>query len=353
MLNFIKNISKIHLPFFSQMTVYFDLGTGVTRIAIKDKGLVLKEPTYLGYNSKIREYIFFGKEAKTIVGKIPSFITIVQPVSNGILSDFDAEVAFMKKSIEKAVGPYISNSPFLKPTIRAITAVPSIATEIEQKAVQEVLQKAGASKVYIMEKPLATAAGCKQNIFSHEPHFIIDLGAGLIELSIISGGGIVSQRTLKNAGDHMNKLIGNYTYLKHSVVLGDQTCEELKINLLNFTGEERTLTVRGKSLETGLPKSIRMKSSDIKEALTVNFQQIIDAAKELIEISPPEVADEVFKNGITLAGNLAKIEGIDQFLSKELNIDVFIAEHYADATIYGMMYIDRRPDDFFKLFGYR
>ncbi len=353
MVNFIKNLSKIHVPFFSQMTVYFDLGTAITRIGIKDKGIVLKEPTYLGYNSKIHEYIFFGKEAKTIVGKIPNFITIVRPVINGILSDFDAEVAFIKKSLEKSVEPYMSNTPFLKPTLRAITCVPSIATEIEQKAVQEVLQKAGASKVYVMEKPLATAAGCKQNIFSHEPHFIIDLGAGLFELSIISGGGIVSQKTLKNAGDHMNKIIGNYTYMKHSVILGEQTCEELKINLLNFTGEEKTMTVRGKSLETGLPKSIRMKTSDIKEALTVNMNQIIDAAKELIEISPPEIADEVFKNGITLTGNLARVDGIDQFLSKELNIDVLIAEHYADATIYGMMYIDRRPDDFFKLFGYK
>jgi rod shape-determining protein MreB len=213
--------------------------------------------------------------------------------------------------------------------------------------------KAGCNYVYVTEKPLATAAGCGFDIFSHHPHFIIDLGAGVIELSIISGGGIVAQKTLKNAGDHMNKLIGNYTYLKHSMILGEQTCEDLKISLLSFLDEDETTTVRGKSLETGLPKSVRMKTSDVKEALTVTFNQIIDAAKELIESSPPEVADEIFSNGIMLAGNVAKVKGIDQFFSKELKVDVHISEYYGDSTIHGLMNIDKNPDYFFKLFGYK
>lgn len=351
--NFIRNLQKIQLPFFSSMRTYFDLGTAVTRIAIKNKGVVLREPTYLGINNRIKEYIFFGQEAKTIVGKTPDFIKIVRPIINGILSDFDGEVAFLTKEIEKSIYPYLSQSRLLKPTITALTVIPSIATEIEHKAVQEALNKAGCSTVSLIEKPLATSAGCGFDIFSHKPHFIIDMGAGLIELSIISGGGIVAQKTLKNAGEHMNKLIGNYMYLKHGILLGEQTCEELKIELINFVNDEKTTTVRGKSLETGLPKSVRVKSSDIKEALLNNFNQIIDSTKELIEISPPEVADEVFNNGITLAGNLAAIKGIDQFFSQELKIETYVAEHYADATIYGLMQLDKSPENLFKLYGYK
>jgi rod shape-determining protein MreB len=345
--------SNWQIPFLSAMHVYFDLGTSQTRIALENKGIVLKEPTYLGLNSKIKEYIFFGTEAKTILGKTPDFIKIIRPIVNGILSDFDAEVALSKKFIEKSIYPYFPRHMILKPTMRALTTIPTIATEIEQKAVQEALIKSGNHAVNLIEKPIATAAGCGFDIFSHHPRFIIDMGAGLIELSIISGGGIVSQKTIKNAGEHMNKLISNYTYLKHGVILGEKGCEDLKIELLNFINEEKVTTVRGKSLETGLPKSVKIKTSDIKEALLSSFNHIIDNARELIELSPPEVADEIFKHGITLTGAMAGIKGIDQFIATELKIDTYIAEHFEDATIHGLMALDKRPDDLYRLFGYR
>ncbi len=353
MSNFIQRLQKIQIPFISSFHVYFDLGTSTTRIAIREKGIVLREPTYLGLNTRIKEYIFFGTEAKTILGKTPDFIHIIRPVINGILSDFDAEVGLVNYFVKKSVYPYLSQYKFIKPTIRGFSVTPSIATEIERKAVEEALEKAGCSSVYIVEKPLATAAGCGFDIFSHHPRFIIDFGGGLIELSIVSGGGIVAQKTLKNAAEYMNKLVANYAYLKHGIILGEKTCEDLKINLLSFVGEEKTTMVRGKSLETGLPKSVRMKTSDIKESLITSFNQIMDAVKELIEISPPEIADEIFKNGITLTGQLAGVEGLDEFLSKELKVPVERAEHYADATIHGLMTIDSNPEYFFKLFGYK
>lgn len=353
MFNFTKYFKNIHVPFISSMRLYFDLGTDTTRIAIKDKGVVLKEPSYLGYNSRIKEYIFFGVEAKTIMGKTPEFIKIIRPLSNGVLSDFDAEVALLAEFIEKSIFPYISQNILLKPTFHALTCVPTIATEIEQKAIEESLLKVGCNNVLLIEKALATAAGCGFDIFSHSPHLVIDLGAGLIELSIVSGGGLVAQKTLKNAGEHMNKLIGNYMYLKHGIVLGERTNEELKTVLLNFENHEEISTVRGKSLETGLPKSVRVKTSDIKEALLNNFNHIVDSTKELIEVSPPEIADEIFNNGITLTGGMAKIKGIDKFISRELKIDTYIAEHSTDATVYGLMQLDKNPDNVFKLMGYK
>lgn len=351
MKNFIAKIQNIHVPFFSPLHVYFDLGTATTRIAVKDKGVVFREATYLGYNDRTKEYLFFGNEAKTIHGKTPDFIKIVRPIANGIISDFDGEVAYIGQSIHKAVSLYIPQTFLISSSIKGVTSVPTIATEIEQRAVEEALVKIDCRSAVVLEKAIATAAGCGFNIFSHHPHFIIDMGAGLIELSIVSGGGIVAQKTLKHAGEHMDKLIGNYIYLKHGLVLGDKTCEQLKIQLLNFLDKEDTTTVRGKSLETGLPKSVKIKSSDVKEALITVFHQMVDTAKELIEISPPEVADEVFKNGIALTGNLASIKGIDKFFTQELKIETYVANHYADATIYGLMKLDKDPENIYKLVG--
>ncbi len=351
MISIIKNFPRIQFPFFSSFKVYFDLGTTNTRIAIKNKGIVMREPTFLGYNTKIKEYIFYGTEAKTILGKTPDFIHIVRPIVNSILYDFDASVAHLNYCITKSVRPYLSEYRLLKPPISGISCAPNIATEIEQKALEEALEKSECTDVVVIEKALATAAGCGYDIFSHEPHFIIDLGGGLIELSIISGGGIVSQRSLKTAGENMNKLIANYIYLKHGLILGEMTCEDLKIQLLSFTDENKTLNVRGKSLETGLPKSTKIKTSDVKEALISQFHHVIDAAKELMELSAPEIADSVYKNGIALAGNMASIPGIADFFTQELKIDTFVVEHYADATIHGLMRLDQDPENMFRLKG--
>jgi rod shape-determining protein MreB len=351
MVSIIKKLTNFQLPFLTPFKVYIDLGTSNTRIAIKNKGIVLREPTFLGYNARIKEFIFFGTEAKTIVGKTPDFIQIVRPIVNSILYDFDASVSFLHHCMNKAVDPYLAEYRFIKPPIQGVSSVPTVATEIEQKALEEALLKTDCSDAVVIEKALATAAGCGYDIFSHEPHLIIDMGGGMIELTIISGGGIVSQKVLKTAGEHMNKLIGNYTYLKHGIVLGEATCEDLKIKLLNFTTEEKTINVRGKSLETGLPKTVKLKSSDIREALISQFHHMSDAAKELIELSPPEVADSIYKNGIALTGNMAAIKGIDTFFVQELQIDSFVVEHYMDATIHGMMKLDSDNETIYRLTG--
>lgn len=320
----------------------------MTKIAIKNKGVVLREPTYLGLNTKTKEYIFFGSEAKSIVGKTPDYIKIIRPIIAGVISDFDAEVALIRKFLDESVYIYYRNQ-LIKPALTAIAIIPSIATEIEQKAIQEVFFKTGISQSFLIEKSLATAQGCNLNIFSHQPNLIVDLGGGLIELSVISGGGIVVSKTIKNAGDYMNKAIYNYVYLKYGIILGDATCEFLKINLLNFTNQEKTVTIRGKSLETGLPKSVRIKTSDIREALLPHFNQIIDGIKELIEASPPEILDELLKRGIILTGGLAKIKGIDNFFASELKINVFSAEDPENTTINGLIKLGLNFENILKI----
>lgn len=349
MFNFIQSLQKIKLPFFSSFDVCFDLGTSNTRIAIKDKGKVLSEPTYVGLNTSSKEYIFMGSEAKAIVGKTPNFVKNIRPVVNGVISDFDAEVSLINRFMLKAVNIYLKNFIFLKPQLRAIASVPYSATEIEQKAVEEVFLKTGFSSVFLLEKPIAAAVGANINIYYHHPHLLMDLGGGLTEISIVSGGGIVAEKTLKIAGENMNHILANYVYLKYGIVLGETTCEHLKIYLLNFSDENKTFTVRGKSLENGLPKSVRIRSSDVKEALFGHFSQIIDGVKELIEVSPPEVVDEIYERGILLTGGLANIQGIDRFLASELKIDVLISSDPDDAVIKGLLKISNNPEVLVKL----
>lgn len=348
MFNFIENFKKIQLPFFTYMQLYLDMGTTNTRIAIKDKGVVLREPTVLGYNKKTKEYVFFGNEARAIIGKVPEFLSVERPMVSGIISNFDSQVALLDAFFKRGVIPYLGNGP-LRPSFEAIACVPFSATEIEEKAVEEVLYKTGVSRVYLVEKPLATAIGCGFNIFAHRPLFIVDLGGGIIEATVISGGGVVLQRSLKNAGEHMNKLIYNYIYLKHGLILGEITCEELKINLLNFSDEEKTQITRGKSLETGLPKSVKIKSSDIKEALLSNFNQIVDTIKEMVELSPPEVIDEIYEQGIILTGGLAQIPGLANFFEAELKIKVVLTDNIESSTIIGLIKIGRRKENLQKL----
>jgi len=348
MFNFTDFLRKIKLPFFANFEIYFDLGTSITKIAIKDKGVILREPTFLGYNSRTKDYSFNGTEAKTILGKTPEFIKIIRPIVSGVISDFDSEVFLLQKFLEKSVYLYTGNKT-IKPMMVGIATVPTIATEIEQKAVKEALLKIGMSQVFLIEKPLATASGAGLNIFSHEPTLIADLGGGLIELSIVGSSGILSQKTLKNAGDQMNKIIFNYVYLKYGIILGEATCENLKIEILNFKDSEKIIVTRGKSLENGLPKSVKIKSSDINEALRSNFNQIIDGIKELIESSPPEVVDEVMQKGVILTGGLSRIQGIDKFFEEELKVAVNICDKHEYATINGLMKITRNEKDFEKI----
>ena len=348
MFNFTNFLKKIKLPFFANFEIYFDLGTSITKIAIKDKGVILREPTFLGYNNRIKDYSFIGNEAKTILGKTPDFIKVVRPIVSGVISDFDAEVFLLQKFLERSVYLYSGNK-MIKPMMIGIATVPTVATEIEQKAVREALLKIGMSQVFLIEKPLATAAGCGINVFSHEPTLIADLGGGLIELSIVGSSGILSHKTLKNSGDQMNKVIFNYVYLKYGIILGEATCENLKIDILNFKNTEKIVVTRGKSLENGLPKTVKIKSSDINEALRSNFNQIIDGIKELIESSPPEVVDEVMQKGAILTGGLSRIPGIDKFFEEELKLNVYCSDKFEYATINGLMKLTANEETFSKI----
>ncbi len=323
--------------------VAVDFGTSTTRIGIEEKGIVLREPSFVGYNMKTGQAIFFGQEAKDIYGKAPEFIKVIKPMENGIISDFDASVILIAEFLKKSVYPYYSQS-FIKKGLAAFTVVPTTSTEVEQKALQEACLKAGFQEAFLIEKPLAAAYGSDLPIFSKTPVFIIDIGGGIIEIAIIIMGGIVKSKVLKLGGDHMDKLIINYLHLKYGLTIGEQTAENLKNELFNLKDKKKVLTIRGKSLENGLPKSVRVTSQDIQEALGTVTNQLIDGIKEIIEAVPPEIIDGLMRNGITITGQLAEIGGLADEVMNEVKIPIHISNNPESSTIRGLMKFFRKPE---------
>ncbi len=337
-------IKKLSLGILGNFSIACDLGTSVTRLGIYDKGIVLREPTFIGLNTKTNEYLFFGTEAKEIYGKAPNFINVIKPIEHSIISDFDSTVSLIKHFMGKSVYPFFSGRSFLRSRLSCYSSVLTSSTEVEQKALTEALLKAEMGEVALMEKPLATAAGIDLPIFSKNPFFIVDMGGGSIEIAIIIMGGIVAYKTLKTAGEHMDKLIYNYLHLKNGIVIGEQTAENLKISLFNLTDDNEVMMIRGKSLEDGLPKSIRVKSSDIREALINNLNHIIDAIKELMESIPPEVVDGIVKTGLILTGGIANVKGLDKYIATELKLPVSVPANPQDATILGMLKLQKNKE---------
>lgn len=323
--------------------VAVDFGTSITRIGIEEKGIVLREPSFVGYNLKTSQAIFFGQEAKDIYGKAPEFIKVVKPIESGIISDFDASVVLIAEFLKKSVYPYYSQS-FIKKGLAAYTVVPTTSTEVEQKALQEACLKAGFQEAFLIEKPLAAAYGSDLPIFSKTPVFVIDIGGGMIEIAIIIMGGIVKSKVLKLGGDHMDKLIINYLHLKYGLMIGEQTAENLKNELFNLKDKKKVLTIRGKSLENGLPKSVRVTSQDIQEALGTVTNQLVDGIKEIIEAVPPEIIDGLMKNGITLTGQLAQIGGLDEEIMNEVKIPIHVSSNPESSTIRGLMKFFKKPE---------
>ena len=307
----------------------------MTRIAIEEKGIVLREPTFVGHNMRTGQALFLGEEAKQIYGKAPEFIEVIKPFQHSIISDFDATVSLIQAFLKKSVFPYY-HATLIKRGLAAYAPVPTSSTEVEQKALQEALIKAGFQAAYLVEKPVVSAIGAGYDVFTNKPVFIIDMGAGSVEMAIIIMGGIVNSKVLRVGGDHMDKLIHNYLHLKYGLIIGEQTAEQLKNELYALNDKKTVKAIRGKSLENGLPKSVRVTSADIREALAVPLNRIVDGIKELIESSPPEIIDGLIRSGAVLTGNIAQVPGIDKYIMKEIKMPIALAKYPEDATIQGI-----------------
>jgi len=307
-----------------------DLGTANTLILARGKGIVVKEPSVIARHKKTKEILAIGKKAKRMIGKTPLSIETVKPLKDGVISDFDATVAMLSHFFQSLSESGNLISKLVKP--RVVLGIPSGVTEVERKAVQDAALMAGARKAYLIEEPMAAAIGLNLPIDQPQGLLIVDVGGGTTEIALISLGGIVVDRCLRVAGDEMDLSIINFVKLKHSLLLGQATAEDLKIQLGSALAsneeqnKEKRLVVRGRDLESGLPKSIKIQSSEVREAIAPVIRQIIDQISDLIEETPPELLTDIVGKGVILCGGGAMIQNLDKLISEEIKMPVWVAD---------------------------
>jgi len=324
---------------FSKFLSYFtediaiDLGTANSLVYVKGKGIVLNEPSVVALNQKTGQILAIGEEAKKMVGRTPSHIRAIRPLVRGVVSDFEITEQMLKYFIEKVHKKKLIFGSWP----RVIVGIPCGVTEVEKKAVQDAARNAGAREVYLIEEPLAAAIGARLPIQEPKGNFVIDIGGGTTEITVISLGGIVTAKSLPIAGDKLSQDIIQYIQQKYNLLIGERSAEEVKISIGEVipSREKKIAALRGRNLVTGLPEEITVTSDDIRKAMEKSINQIIEATKATIEATPPELIADVIKEGIYLVGGGALLKGLDVLLSQATKIPVKIIEDPLTAVVRG------------------
>lgn len=310
------------------------MGTANTLVWVRGKGIVIREPSAVARNKKTKEILAVGLSAKKMFGRAPGTIDVIRPLKDGVISDFDAASAMLDYYIKK-----IHESKTVIPKIprpRVVIGIPSGVTEVEKRAVADAAKDAGASSVSLVEEPMAAAIGTGLPVEGPEGIFIVDIGGGTSEIAVISLGGIVLGKSIRVAGDEMDEAIINFIKLKYSLLLGQRTAEEVKIGIgSQGTGQKKLFVVRGRDLETGLPKSIKVSEDEIAEALTPVIQEIVGNIVDTLEETPSELLSDIMERGIVMAGGGSLLSGIDISVSEKTKISVSIAEDPLTCVIRG------------------
>ena len=320
---------------FFTKDIGIDLGTANTLIYIKNKGIVLNEPTVVAMDDNTGNIIAVGKAAKDMLGKAPANMRVVRPLQDGVISDFEMTAVMLKVYLKKAVGEL----SFTK--VRIVVGVPTGVTEVEKRAVEEVIRQMGAKEVYILEEPMAAAIGTGLAVDNAMGCMIADLGGGTSDIAIISLGGIVTSTSIRHAGDKLNDAIIQYMRRQYNLLIGDKTAEEIKINIGCAYLEEdelanvKEMKARGRDLVTGLPKTITMTSLDAMKALEEPIKIIIDEIKNTLENAPPEIAADIVSNGMVLSGGSGLIRGLDKLIEQSTGLKVVTAHNALEAVAEG------------------
>lgn len=315
-----------------------DLGTANTLVYVRGKGVVIREPSVVARHRKTKQIVAIGSEAKKMLGKTPTTIEAFRPLKDGVIADFDAAAAMLTHYI-KLVHQQPKNRMLPSiPRPKVVVGIPSGVTEVERRAVQEAAIMAGARAAYLIEEPMAAAIGAGLPIQETNGSFICDIGGGTSEIAVLSLGGIVVNRSVRIAGDEMDEAIVNFMRLKYSLLIGEPTAEDIKIavgSAYPVDKTERQTVVRGRDIETGLPKSIRVNEGEIRETLSSVIHDIIEAISETIEETPPELIGDIMEHGIVLAGGGALIRGIDKLIATEVKMPVWVTDDPQTAVVRG------------------
>jgi len=320
--------------FFSH-DIGIDLGTANTLVLVLGKGIVIREPSVIARQKKTKEILAIGSKAKKMIGKTPGMIEVIRPLKDGVIADFDATEAMLTHYIRE-----VHESPGIIPKIpkpRVVVGIPLGVTEVERRAVQDACLSAGARKAYLIEEPMAAVIGVGLPIDQPEGMLVVDIGGGTTEIAVISLGGIVIERCLRIAGDEMDEAIISFMRLKYSILLGEATAEEIKIQLGSTYPQEKEkqMVVRGRDLESGLPKSIKIGTNEVREAIAPIVRQIVEAISEVIEETPPELISDIVARGITLCGGAAQLIGFDKLIAEETKMPVWLADEPMTCVVRG------------------
>lgn len=325
-----KYLSKF-LGLFSD-DLGIDLGTSNTLICIKNKGIVLNEPSVVTILSKTKDIFEVGERAKLMIGRTPSAYETIRPLRNGVIADYEVTEKMLRSFYKRVNSNRFLYSP------RVIICVPAGITQVEKRAVMEVTREAGAREAYLIEEPMAAAIGVGINIFEPEGNMIVDIGGGTAELAVISLGGVVRKSSFRLAGDKFDTAIIDYVRQNHNLLIGEKTAEEIKIKIGAVLELEEDLTteVSGKNLLNGLPKDITLKSSELVETLSLLIQEIVEEIRVIFEATPPELAADIRRRGLYITGGGALLRGIETKIANALNLKVTVAEDPLNAVINGI-----------------
>ncbi len=322
------------LGLFSQ-DMGIDLGTANTLVFVKNKGILIREPSYVARHKKSGAVLAIGSEAKLMAGKTPEAIEAIRPLRDGVIADYDGAEAMLDYYIKQVHehSPWIAKVP--RP--RVIIGIPSGVTEVERRAVQSAAIAAGAREAYLVEEPMAAAIGAGLPIDEPRGQMIIDIGGGTTEIAILSLGGIVLNKSLRIAGDELTEAIIHFARVKYGLLLGEATAEEVKITIGSATAAEKEtqIVVRGRDLGSGLPKSMKFNGSEIREALAPTLQTIVRGVMDVLEETPPELVADIIQGGITMAGGGSLIMGIDKMIAESTRMPVWITDEPMAAVVRG------------------
>lgn len=330
-------MSKLIDKFWNLVTddIGIDLGTANTKVAITGEGIIAREPSVVAINKVTKEILAVGADAKRMLGRTPANIVAIRPLRDGVISDFDATRDMIEYFINLA---YKKSKKFIKlPRPRVVIGVPSSSSGIGRKAVRDAARNAGARNVYVIEEPMAAAIGCDLPITDAVGSMIVDIGGGTTDIAVISLGGIVVDKTIAVAGDQMDEEIVRYIKHKYNLLIGDKMAEEIKIQIGSAYPLKKELIheVRGRDILQGIPRSLTMSSIEVREAILVQLNQIVNAISEALEEAPPEIIADLSSSGITLAGGGAQISGLKDFFEEKVKMKFVVAENPIESVVRG------------------
>ncbi len=335
MIGNLKNLNKIKERFFSYVSkdMAIDLGTAHSLVYVKGEGIVVFEPSVVAVNKKTGQVLAIGEEAREMVGKTPSHIVAIRPLVSGVISDFEVTEQMIRYFIQRVYG----EKSIIHTRPRLVVSIPCGVTEVEKRAVRDVSKKAGAREVFLIQQPMADAIGAKLDVSQPEGRFIVDIGGGMTEIAVISLGGIVVSKGLRMAGDKYNQQIVQWVQKEFNLLIGPRMAEKVKIEVgCAFVPEEKQeIAVRGRNLVSGLPEEIMISNKEAHMALKKNIDQVVQAIKDTIEETPPEVLADVMKNGIHFCGGGSLLRGLPELVQRETKIPTHLVEDPMTTVVRG------------------